>query len=159
MSHCSDLTGQSFARPRSGTTGDGYRLLERHGHGLHTPYAALTPLLGTHPGGAQLSGISLYEAELAAVPSSSSGSSGGGSSKKKGGRAKAQRTAMLFTHRGYRWALDGGICLCLGGCADLCEQEPVTQASAAELCSPLFLPQPTMLVISLPFAAGQPFWT
>lgn len=26
----------------------------------------------------------------------------------------------------------------------------------AALCLPLFLPQPTMLVISLPFAAGQP---
>ncbi len=92
--------------PCSGTTGDGYRLLERHGHSLHTPYAALTPLLGTHPGGAQLSGISLHEAELSAVPSSSGGAGSSGGSKKKGARAKAQRTAMLFTHRGYRWGID-----------------------------------------------------
>ncbi|PRW59453.1 hypothetical protein C2E21_1555 [Chlorella sorokiniana] len=100
------LATGGLSYPSLGTTGDGYRLLERHGHSLHTPYAALTPLLGTHPGEAQLSGISLYEAELVAVPSSSSGGSGGGGSgggggKKKGGRAKAQRTAMLFTHRGY----------------------------------------------------------
>ena len=41
--------GMSF--PGLGTVGDGYRLLEGHGHSLHAPYPALTPLLGTHPGG------------------------------------------------------------------------------------------------------------
>ncbi|EFN54344.1 hypothetical protein CHLNCDRAFT_9535, partial [Chlorella variabilis] len=77
--------GLSF--PRLGATGDGYRLLRQHGHSLHEPYPALTPLLGAHPGQQQLTGISLYEAELAARRA------------KAGGRA--QRTAMLFTHRGY----------------------------------------------------------
>ena len=101
--------GLSF--PKMGTTGDGYRLLERLGHSLHQPYAALTPLKGRHPGGEQLAGVSMYEAELAALPAAADGGGGGGSGgsgTKKGGGKKgkgaattAQRTAMLFTHRGY----------------------------------------------------------
>ena len=90
--------GLSF--PRLGATGDGYRLLRQHGHSLHEPYPALTPLLGAHPGQQQLAGISLYEAELAAVPAAGGGGGGGGKRRAKAG-GRAQRTAMLFTHRGY----------------------------------------------------------
>ncbi|KAL4458525.1 hypothetical protein ABPG75_013390 [Micractinium tetrahymenae] len=96
--------GLSYAK--LGTTGDGFRVLRQHGHALHEPYAALTPLLGQHPGGQQLAGISLYDAELAAVPAAAPDGFGGGGSRrsrrklsKKGTRA--QRTAMLFTHRGF----------------------------------------------------------
>ena len=89
--------GLSF--PALGTTGDGFKVLEQQlGHSLHPPYAALTPLLGSHPGGQQLAGISLYSAELSALPAASDGGGGGGGKKKKGGGgAKAQRSAMLFT--------------------------------------------------------------
>ena len=75
-------------------------MLERQlGHRLHPPYAALTPLLGSHPGGQQLAGISLYSAELSAAPAASDGGGSGGGKKKKkgGGGAKAQRSALLFT--------------------------------------------------------------
>lgn len=91
------LATGGLSYPSTGTTGDGYRLLEAKGHHLHAPYAALTPLLGPHPGGAQLSGISLYDAELAAE---AAGGTGKSKSKRRGG-ARAQRNAMLFTHRGY----------------------------------------------------------
>lgn len=94
--------GLSF--PKMGTTGDGYRLLEKHGHSLKEPYAALTPLMGEHPGGSQLAGISLYDAELSAVPAVDAGGTAGsttGKKKKKKAAQRAQRTAMLFTHRGY----------------------------------------------------------
>jgi predicted flavoprotein YhiN len=86
--------GLSF--PKLGTTGDGYQLLTQHGHELAEPYAALTPLTGRHPGGQQLAGISLYDTRLAALADG-----GGGGGRKKGAARQAQRTSMLFTHRGY----------------------------------------------------------
>lgn len=94
--------GLSF--PSLGTTGDGFSMLSRHCHTLVPPYAALTPLMGGHPGGQQLAGISLYSAELAAAPAAGDGSGSGGGGKKKkgsGARSRSQRSAMLFTHRGY----------------------------------------------------------
>lgn len=90
--------GLSF--PKLGATGDGFRLLRRRGHSLHEPYPALTPLLGIHPGGEQLAGISLYSVELAAVAAADGGSSSG-KKKKSRARSRVQRTAMLFTHRGF----------------------------------------------------------
>lgn len=61
-----------------------------------------TPTPPTPAPGLQ-AGISLYDAELAMVPAGSGGGAGGGGKKKKkGARAqRAQRTAMLFTHRGF----------------------------------------------------------
>ncbi|KAK9816666.1 hypothetical protein WJX72_003465 [[Myrmecia] bisecta] len=81
--------GQSF--PSLGTTGTGYRLVQQHGHTLMQPYPALTPLKGPHPGGAQLAGTSLYTAELKCLPT--------GKAKRRA--YQAERSAMLFTHRGY----------------------------------------------------------
>jgi hypothetical protein len=49
--------GLSF--PAVGTDGTGHRLLEALGHTLVPPYPALTPLLGGHPGGEQLAGLTL----------------------------------------------------------------------------------------------------
>jgi len=113
--------GKSF--PTLGTIGTGYEILRRLGHSLHLPYAALTPLLGNHPGGEQLPGLSLYNAELSIKQpkivkisdnhSSMSGDVGTGTAsknkKKKSGmkannRPKtltAERTALLLTHRGF----------------------------------------------------------
>ena len=79
--------GKSF--PNLGCTGDGYKMLRALGHILHEPYAALTPLLGNHPGPDRLSGLSLYDCQLSV-------SAGG-----KKGKTLAQRKSMVFTHRGY----------------------------------------------------------
>lgn len=96
------LATGGLSYPKLGTTGDGFSVLRRHGHALHEPYAALTPLLGEHPGGQQLAGISLYDAELAAVPAAAPEGGSGGSKRKLGKKgARAQRTAVLFTHRGF----------------------------------------------------------
>jgi predicted flavoprotein YhiN len=54
--------GLSF--PKLGTDGAGFRVCEAHGHTLRAPYPALTPLLGSHPGGAALAGVSLYSVDL-----------------------------------------------------------------------------------------------
>lgn len=86
--------GRSF--PKLGTTGDGWCVLEALGHPLQAPYPALTPLLlERHPGGAQLSGISLHEARVWVAPMGRGGSRGGGR-----GRQTSQRGDLLFTHRG-----------------------------------------------------------
>lgn len=97
------LATGGLSYPKLGTTGDGFRVLTRHGHALHEPYAALTPLLGEHPGGQQLAGISLYDAELAAMPAAAPDAAGGGGGKRRLSRkgTRAQRTAVLFTHRGF----------------------------------------------------------
>lgn len=90
------------------------------GHSLARPYAALTPLTGQHPGGAQLAGLSLAAVRLSAhrapqpaAPQNSGGDSsgegGGGGGKKgarggRGGRAAvavSPRGGFLFTHKGY----------------------------------------------------------
>ena len=46
--------GKSY--PKLGTDGGGWRVLKGLGHSLRNPYPALTPLKGSHPSGAQLSG-------------------------------------------------------------------------------------------------------
>lgn len=46
--------GKSY--PKLGTDGTGWDVLARLGHSLNEPYPALTPLKGSHPGGAQLAG-------------------------------------------------------------------------------------------------------
>jgi predicted flavoprotein YhiN len=114
--------GKSF--PGLGTIGTGYEILKKLGHELHQPYAALTPLLGTHPGhevnGEQLPGLSVYSAELSIKQpkltdvnrSTSNGTTSGskiskkpiGSSSNKKKRGKtliSERTALLLTHRGF----------------------------------------------------------
>jgi predicted Rossmann fold flavoprotein len=92
--------GKSF--PALGSSGIGYEVCEALGHSLHPTYPALTPLLGSHPGGGQLAGLSMYDVQLSVVaPSGSSGKKGGGKGKGKRRASQAQRTAMLFTHRGF----------------------------------------------------------
>ncbi|KAL6754148.1 HI0933-like protein-domain-containing protein [Haematococcus lacustris] len=79
--------GLSF--PAVGTDGTGLRVLKRAGHSLNEVYPALVPLTGSHPGGQQLAGLSLYDVAMAAqLP---------GASKPR----RAARTGMLFTHRGF----------------------------------------------------------
>ncbi|KAG2437439.1 hypothetical protein HXX76_006089 [Chlamydomonas incerta] len=79
--------GLSF--PAVGTDGTGHRLLSRLGHSLRQPYAALTPLVGRHPAGQQLAGVSMYDIELSVqLP---------GAKKPR----VSERTALLFTHKGY----------------------------------------------------------
>jgi hypothetical protein len=86
--------GRSF--PSLGAEGTGFRLCEAHGHTLHPVYPALTPLLGGHPGGQQLAGISVYDAQLSVA---------GGKETRRATRAAAgrtsQRSALLLTHRGW----------------------------------------------------------
>ncbi len=105
--------GKSF--PALGTIGTGYEILKKLGHSLHDPYAALTPLLGNHPGRQQLPGLSVYNAELSIKQPKivdenglSSNSGGAKSSRKKSSKANkgpktltAERTALLMTHRGF----------------------------------------------------------
>lgn len=94
--------GKSF--PALGTIGTGYEILRRLGHTLHSPYAALTPLLGRHPGAEQLPGLSIYTAQLSLAESGSSGNTKSGGKKKGRNRPKshtAERTALLLTHRGF----------------------------------------------------------
>ena len=90
--------GKSFAS--LGTDGVGYGICAAHGHSLHPPYPALTPLLGSHPGGGQLAGISMYDTQLS-VASAPAG--GGGAQRAKRGTAgrTSERTALLLTHRGW----------------------------------------------------------
>lgn len=74
--------------PAVGTDGMGHSFLSKLGHTIKPTYPALTPLLGPHPGGEKLPGISLDV--VASVK--------GIHSKKT---VEAQRTGFLFTHRGY----------------------------------------------------------
>lgn len=115
--------GKSY--PTLGTTGDGWRLLEQLGHTLHAPYPALTPLLGTHPGQAQLAGISLYSAQVS-VSSAATGAGGNGSGSPRQGSGRgakarqlqqAERSDLLFTHRG--WSGPGEDSMHVGQCAAL----------------------------------------
>ena len=119
--------GKSF--PTLGTIGTGYEILKRLGHSLHAPYAALTPLLGNHPGGEQLPGLSMYTAELSVkqpkirinirdTTNCSTVLSSGDDSRTASKNSKtkprmqakrnhqpktltAERTALLLTHRGF----------------------------------------------------------
>ena len=97
--------GKSF--PSLGTIGTGYEILQRLGHTLHPPYAALTPLLGHHPGMEQLPGLSIYTAQLSLSESSLANSQnpeGGGKKKRRNNKPKsrtAERTALLLTHKGF----------------------------------------------------------
>lgn len=87
--------GKSF--PTLGTVGTGYQILQSLGHSLHLPYPALTPLLGGHPGGEVMPGISVANCELSVQPAA-----GGAQQKKKKKKATTtRRTAMLLTHRGF----------------------------------------------------------
>jgi len=108
----------------------GHRIIKQLGHSLSRPYAALTPLQGSHPGGEQLAGLSLPSVRLSAFntapaaatniatnssststtssASSSSGSPAGttaatrGALKPKGKPiGTSPRGGFLFTHKGY----------------------------------------------------------
>jgi predicted Rossmann fold flavoprotein len=71
--------------PMTGSDGTGLRLLERLGHTIHTPYAALTPLVASPAPYAGLAGVSLPVTLTATSGARSSGATGG----------------FLFTHIGY----------------------------------------------------------
>lgn len=79
--------GKSY--PKLGTDGGGWGVLQGLGHSLQPPYPALTPLKGSHPGGAQLSGLTVHGVQLAAKKASG-----------RGRPALAQRGSLLFSHRG-----------------------------------------------------------
>lgn len=97
--------GKSF--PKLGATGTGYEVAAQLGHTLHPPYPALTPLIGRHPGGQQLAGVSLYGVSLTCVQPQQAqqpaGSGGGGGRRRRGQQraVRAQRSGLLFTHKGY----------------------------------------------------------
>ena len=71
--------------PNTGSDGTGLRVLERLGHVVHTPYAALTPVTGSSAAFASLSGVSLT-VTLSATSTARSALATGG---------------FLFTHVGY----------------------------------------------------------
>ncbi|KAL4530050.1 hypothetical protein Ndes2526A_g04785 [Nannochloris sp. 'desiccata'] len=113
--------GKSF--PSLGTIGTGYEILTRLGHSLHVPYPALTPLLGNHPGGEKLPGLSVYNAELsikqpkiASVGDNKSKSSGKAKNRSK--TLTAERTALLLTHRGF----SGPAAMDLSHCFSMAEE-------------------------------------
>ena len=82
--------GLSF--PAVGTDGAGHRVARALGHTINQTYAALTPLLGGHPGGAQLAGLSLAAVRLAAYKTTlaKSGSGGGGGQQQPGDPSQQQ---------------------------------------------------------------------
>ena len=71
--------------PRTGSDGDGIRLLQRSGHVINPTYPALTPLLSSPAPFAALSGVSLNVAISA----------------RSNERAADARGGFLFTHHGY----------------------------------------------------------
>jgi predicted Rossmann fold flavoprotein len=71
--------------PRTGSDGDGLRLLERTGHAVHSTYPALTPILAEPAPFADLSGVSLPVTITARSAARDAAASGG----------------FLFTHHGY----------------------------------------------------------
>ena len=71
--------------PRTGSDGDGIRLLQRSGHVVHPTYPALTPLIANPAPFAALSGVSLNVAISARSEARAADAQGG----------------FLFTHRGY----------------------------------------------------------
>ena len=78
--------GKSY--PKVGTDGVGYSIVKKLGHTLHPPIPALTPLLAPHPGHAQLSGVSLREAQVEAESAATQE------------KCRSERSDLLFTHRG-----------------------------------------------------------
>ncbi|KAI8475412.1 MAG: hypothetical protein J3K34DRAFT_517435 [Monoraphidium minutum] len=97
---CVVLATGGLSFPAVGTDGTGHRILQSLGHGLAPPYAALTPLLGTHPGGTPLAGLSLQSVRLSAHRRAAGGAAGGGGGK-GAPLAVARRGGFLFTHKGY----------------------------------------------------------
>jgi len=71
--------------PNTGSDGFGLRVLERLGHTLHRPYAALTPITADSPAFASLSGVSLTVTLTATSQEREYSHTGG----------------FLFTHHGY----------------------------------------------------------
>lgn len=71
--------------PATGSDGEGLRLIEQLGHRVHSPYAALTPLLASPAPYASLAGLSLTATVTATSEERSATATGG----------------FLFTHRGY----------------------------------------------------------
>jgi predicted Rossmann fold flavoprotein len=71
--------------PMTGSDGTGLRVLERMGHTIHTPYAALTPLVAAPAPYASLAGISLTVTLTATSGTRTATATGG----------------FLFTHIGY----------------------------------------------------------
>jgi len=90
-----------------GTDGSAFSLAQGLGHEVHKPFAALTPLLGSHPGTDRLAGVTL---EVALQVASRKNEAGQPSNEKnlkpKKKRKKKQvkeatREGFLFTHKGY----------------------------------------------------------
>jgi len=79
--------GKSF--PKVGTDGIGFSLLKKLGHSSNSPFPALTPLLGHHPGTDPLPGVSLQSVQVRAIDSN------------RGCELVSQRSGMLFTHKGF----------------------------------------------------------
>ena len=73
--------------PSTGTDGKGHAIVRKCGHTLHTPYPALTPLKGPHPGKEPLPGVSL---DVSLAPDSL-----------KDQPFKTRRSGFVFTHQGY----------------------------------------------------------
>lgn len=73
--------------PKTGTDGTGHAIVQRLGHRLHTPFPALTPLKGPHPGSEPLPGVSL-DVLLRTEPEHMQ-------------PFRTRRTGFLFTHQGY----------------------------------------------------------
>jgi predicted flavoprotein YhiN len=79
--------GLSF--PGVGTDGTGHRLMKKLGHEIKETYPALTPLIGPHPSGSNLAGLSLYDVQMhVQLPGSKKSPS-------------SLRSDMLFTHKGF----------------------------------------------------------
>lgn len=90
-----------------GTDGSSFSLAQDLGHTIHTPFAALTPLLGNHPGTDQLAGVSLEVALQVATRKIEEGQPSldrklnPKKKRKKKQVNEAVREGFLFTHKGY----------------------------------------------------------
>jgi hypothetical protein len=95
------LATGGLSYPRTGTTGDGYRLAAALGHGLVAPVPHLAPLEVREPWVAELAGVTLRDCALAALASD--------------GRVLCERARpILFTHKG----LSGPAAMDLAGCVE-----------------------------------------
>lgn len=92
------VTSGGRSWPGCGTTGDGYRWLQRAGHTIAPTRPALVPLVGGFDWTRQLSGLTLEEVRVGVWP----GTEGTGSPAKRPKRPLEERTGgFLFTHFGF----------------------------------------------------------
>jgi predicted Rossmann fold flavoprotein len=89
------VTTGGLSYPGCGTTGDGYPWAESFGHTLVPRVPALTPITVAEPWVRELSGLTLADVRVSAVPANE-----GTGSKRRRSEVDSWRGSFLFTHKG-----------------------------------------------------------